>query len=204
MKKIVLFALLIALAAFILSGCVASGDGEDGSLAENEMPPLEHPMFEDAEAIYKYYNEVTVGDTLQSVIDKFGEPKVEQGEGGNSYAFIMEDGYGFVLGADERGRILGKMVYYDDPRQFGKVSDMQTFDSALSITTDYTFSLCKAMLGGKPMEILQRADDTSVNPNIDRLYLWCNERGDFVNILFSSDGKVLEYGVYVEPDRSAE
>ena len=51
------------------------------------------------------------------------------------------------------------------------------------------------VLGGRSMELAQIAQDSSAEPEIKRLYVWANEKGDCVQVLFK-DNEQLESITY--------
>ena len=190
-KRLLLIGLMLA-AALMTAGCGVLPADEDGNPDATPVPPLSDPMFEDMDALYGYYNQVTFDDTVTTLTERLGEPAVRKLEEGVEYTWKSEDGYGVSVGTFPDGRVRGKVVLYDDARQFGKLSAMTDPDAAYNLTKDYTFNMCRIVLGGRPMEVLQAAADTSENPDIQRLYFWCDDNGKVISILFSGDGKLQE------------
>ena len=147
-------------------------------------------MYTDREALYQYYNAVTFDETMTSLTEKYGEPVKEEGESGDSYSWVMEDGYGFAAAFFDSGRLRAKVLYYKDLRQLGEISNATSIDQFAVLNTNYTYAMTCGALGGRAMELAQIAQDTSDNPEIKRLYVWATPKGDVVQVLFSGDEKL--------------
>lgn len=193
MKRWIKLAALALAAAFLLTGClgmnvVDTGDGADEPQAT--MEPLTEPMYEDREALYGYYKQVNFGDTLASVTERLGEPQIEENENGITYIWVGEGDCGVAAVFFDNGKLRAKALYYKDLRQLGKLSAATSIDQFASLNKNYTYEMTCGVLGGRSMEIMQVAQDSSAEPEIKRVFAWCNEKGDCVQVLFSGDEKL--------------
>ena len=191
LKKWTTLAALVLATALLLTGCVQGGDAVDPNAEPTAtLAPLTEPMYTDREALYQYYNDVTFDETLTSLTEKYGEPVKEEGESGDSYSWVMEDGYGFAAAFFDSGRLRAKVLYYKDLRQLGEISNATSIDQFAVLNKNYTYAMTCGALGGRAMELAQIAQDTSDNPEIKRLYVWATPKGDVVQVLFSGDEKL--------------
>ena len=191
LKKWMTLAALVLAAALTLTGCVQGGDVADPNAEPTAtLAPMTEPMYTDREALYQYYNAVTFDETLDSLTEKYGEPVKEEGESGDSYSWVMEDGYGFAAAFFDSGRLRAKVLYYKDLRQLGEISNATSIDQFAVLNKNYTYAMTCGALGGRAMELAQIAQDTSDNPEIKRLYVWATPKGDVVQVLFSGDEKL--------------
>ena len=70
MKRWAKLTALAVLAAMLLTGCVGLPGidaSDDPETPAETQPPLTEPMYEDRDALYQYYNQVGIGDTLEAV-----------------------------------------------------------------------------------------------------------------------------------------
>ena len=191
LKKWTTLAALVLATALLLTGCVQGGDAVDPNAEPTAtLAPLTEPMYTDREALYQYYNAVTFDETLTSLTEKYGEPVKEEGESGDSYSWVMEDGYGFAAAFFDSGRLRAKVLYYKDLRQLGEISNATSIDQFAVLNKNYTYAMTCGALGGRAMELAQIAQYTSDNPEIKRLYVWATPKGDVVQVLFSGDEKL--------------
>lgn len=191
LKKWTTLAALVLATALLLTGCVQGGDVADPNAEPTAtLAPLTEPMYTDREALYQYYNAVTFDETLTSLTEKYGDPVKEEGESGDSYSWVMEDGYGFAAAFFDSGRLRAKVLYYKDLRQLGEISNATSIDQFAVLNKNYTYAMTCGALGGRAMELAQIAQDTSDNPEIKRLYVWATPKGDVVQVLFSGDEKL--------------
>jgi len=193
----------IILGIALLTGCAEMFDyskiAEEMAQVEETpeptpMPPLTEPMFEDEAALYKYYNEVGFEDTLAGLTERYGEPQTNVTDGNTSYTWLMDDGYGVIAAFYENGRMHWKSLYLKDQRQLGKISKLENLSGVYTLTKDYSFNMCKAILGGKPMQIGYIAQDSSETPTYNAIYVWADEDGNLVQILFGNDGNLIQAG----------
>ena len=191
LKKWTTLAALVLATALLLTGCVQGGDAVDPNAEPTAtLAPMTEPMYTDREALYQYYNAVTFDETLTSLTEKYGEPVKEEGESGDSYSWVMEDGYGFAAAFFDSGRLRAKVLYYKDLRQLGEISNTTSIDQFAVLNKNYTYAMTCGALGGRAMELAQIAQDTSDSPEIKRLYVWATPKGDVVQVLFSGDEKL--------------
>ena len=191
LKKWTTLAALVLATALLLTGCVQGGDVADPNAEPTAtLAPMTEPMYTDREALYQYYNAVTFDETLTSLTEKYGEPVKEEGESGDSYSWVMEDGYGFAAAFFDSGRLRAKVLYYKDLRQLGEISNATSIDQFAVLNKNYTYAMTCGALGGRALELAQIAQDTSDNPEIKRLYVWATPKGDIVQVLFSGDEKL--------------
>ena len=191
LKKWTTLAALVLATALLLTGCVQGGDAADPNAEPTAtLAPMTEPMYTDREALYQYYNAVTFDETLTSLTEKYGEPVKEEGESGDSYSWVMEDGYGFAAAFFDSGRLRAKVLYYKDLRQLGEISNATSIDQFAVLNKNYTYAMTCGALGGRAMELAQIAQDTSDSPEIKRLYVWATPKGDVVQVLFSGDEKL--------------
>lgn len=207
MKKCLLLTMLLLLAALTLSGCSMYNDAIDeyvgGLVSENEtenpdepkatVTPLTAPMYTDRKALYEYYNAIAVGDTLESLTEKYGEPTREETENGVNYTWIMDDGYGFCATFFDDGVLSAKVLYYEDIRQLAQLSKATGLSNVSLLSSSYTLDTVKGVLGGRGMQIAAMLSDSTDAPQIQYLYCWIDETGDnVVQVLFDKDGKVSQ------------
>ena len=174
MKRLIKLTLLAVLAVFVLTGCMdfsalTSGADYAEDQPKETQPPLTDPMYTDRDALYQYYNQVNIGDSRDALTERFGEPSVETSENGETYTWVMEDGYGFAA------------VFFDSATNV---------DQFANLNSNYTYEMVCGLLGGRSMEIAQIAQDSSAEPEVKRLYVWCNEKGDCIQVLFKDDEKL--------------
>jgi hypothetical protein len=191
----------IILGVALLSGCAEMFDYSQvvEEMAQSEeqaeatpMPPLTEPMYEDEAALYNYYNEVGFDDTLSGLTERYGEPETNVTDGNKSYTWLMDDGYGVTAAFYENSRMHWKSLHLKDQRQLGKISKLNNLSGVYTLTTDYSFGMCRAVLGGKPMQIGYIAEDSSDAPDYSALYVWADEDGNLVQILFGNDGNLKQ------------
>ncbi|MBQ8953705.1 MAG: hypothetical protein IJ048_06280 [Clostridia bacterium] len=200
-KRLMKFAALAMLAVFVLTGCVDFSALTSGveTVEDDEpkatQPPLTDPMYTDRDALYQYYNQVNIGDLKDDIIAKFGEPEVETTDNGETLTWKMDDGYGFAAVFFDSGRLRAKVLYYDDLRQLGQLSAATSIGQFASLNSNYTYEMVCGVLGGRSMELAQIAQDSSADPEVKRVYVWCNEKGDCVQVLFKDD-ETLEQVTY--------
>ena len=196
MKRLMKWVALALLAAFVLTGCMdfsamtGAMQAADSDEPKATQPPLTDPMYTDRDALYQYYNQVNIGDLKDDVVAKFGEPQVETSDNGETYTWKMEDGYGFAAVFFDSGRLRAKVLYYDDLRQLGLLSAATSIDQFASLNSNYTYEMVCGVLGGRSMELAQIAQDSSADPEVKRLYVWANEKGDCIQVLFKDDEKL--------------
>ena len=192
-SRFIKIALPVVLAALLLSGCMNYTQMAQTVMEQNDeptatQPPLTEPMYTDREALYQYYNQVTVAvDTLDTLAERFGEPTIEKTDNGDTYVWKMDDGYGFVVVLFDSKRVRAKVVYYDDIRQLGLLSSATGLDQISSLNTNFTYEMTCGLLGGRSMELCQIAQDSSAAPEIKRVFVWGTEKGDIVQILFKGN-----------------
>ena len=190
MKRLIKLAALTALAVILLSGCVALPGldlSTEEAAPEETLPPLTEPMYTDREALYQYYNQVNIGDTLEALTEKFGEPEIESTDNGDTYLWVMDDGYGFAGVFFNGGKLRAKALYYKDVRQLGQLSAATSLEQFTSLNSNYTYEMTCGLLGGRSMEVAQIAQDSSLEPEIKRVFVWCNEKGSRVEVLFKGN-----------------
>lgn len=207
MKKCLILLLILLVAALPLSGCSMYNDAIDeyvgGLVSENEqqnadepkatVAPLTVPMYTDRKAVYQYYNAIAVGDTLESLTEKYGEPTKEENENGVNYTWIMEDGYGFCATFFDDGVLSAKVLYYEDIRQLAPLSKATGLNNVSMLSNSYTLDTVKGILGGRGMQIAAMLSDSTDAPQIQYLYCWIDETGDnVVQVLFDKDGKISQ------------
>ncbi len=189
---------LIALAAavmLLLTGCMdfsaLQEEMPDPNATEQPtMPPLEDPVYTDREALYEWYNAVNIGDTLEALTEKFGEPRVDETENGENYVWEKDDGSGFAAVFYEDGRLRAKVLCYKDIRQLKELSGATNLNNVSALSKDHEFSTVCLALGGRPMEIAAISQDSSVNPEVKRVFAWLDSEGSCVQVLFSGKEKL--------------
>lgn len=192
MKRMLKLAALALMAALLLTGCMDMSGmfAEDDAQPAETMPPMTAEMFTDRQATYQYYNEVTLDDTLATLTERYGEPRIEANDNGDSYFWVMDNGCGVVVSFFDSGRLRAKVLYYEDVRQLGALSEATNITSFSQLNKDYTYEMTCGVLGGKPMELAQIVQDTSADPEVKRLYVWSTSKGDIVQVLFTGAGKI--------------
>ena len=120
MRKLLLILMAVGLAVG-LSGCMMdmSSNQMPVGVDTTPMPALEEPVFTDAEAVYSLYNQVSFQDTLDDLTSRLGEPQVEtiNDQDNKSYNWVGENGSGVACAFSDTGKLLGKVLYYEDFRQ---------------------------------------------------------------------------------------
>ena len=196
LSRILALTALLVCALFVLTGCgenlfpnmqqaveqAAQSDDEP----EATRAPFTAEMYTDREALYQYYNDVTFADTLETLTERYGEPEVSENENGSSYTWSMDDGYGFVCVFFDNGKMRAKALLYEDARQFGAISKSTGLSNVTQLNKNVTFEMCRGILAGRGMEIMQVAQDTSADPEINRVFDWVDEPGEnVVQVLFN-------------------
>ena len=199
MRRFIKLAALLTLVAVLLSGCVdyTAMFSEAFSQMESEsdpeatpvptMGPMTEPVFTDREALFAIYNEVNIGDTLEDLTARFGEPRVDVTAEGTNYTWLDENGYGITAVFYDNNRLRAKVLYYNDIRQFMDLSGATTIDNFTSLSQKHDFDMVCLALGGKPVELAAIAQDTSMDPEIHRLFTWVDAEGSSVQVLFNSE-----------------
>ncbi len=121
------------------------------------------------------------------LIARFGEPQIDTTDNGDTYVWAMEDGYGFAAVFFDSGRLRAKALYYKDIRQLGQLSNATNISGFSSLSSSYTFEMTCGLLGGRAMEIMQIAQDSSAEPEVKRVFAWVTEKGDCVQVLFKGN-----------------
>ena len=164
---------------------------DPNATAAPTVEPLTAPVFTDREAVYEWYNQVNLGDTLEDLTARFGEPVVEKNNNGTNYIWINEDRYGFAaVFFEDTGKLRAKVIYYDDMRQLKGLSEATNLANFATLKKDHDFTMACMALGGKPCEMALIAQDSSDNPDTQHLYIWLDEKGSSIQILFNSDEKI--------------
>ena len=185
MKKLWIAALLIA--ALALAGCSAVGTQPNPEATP--LPPLTARMFETRDEAFAMYDQVTFSDTLESLTERFGEPRVETSDNGSAY--YWNDGIcGVAVVFFENGRMRSKLVDFEDIRQFGKVSGAKGLDNIMSMSKDFDLTSVSLMLGAEGVEMIRVAQDSSANPDFNVGYIWANEEGQAAMVLFNKKGTI--------------
>lgn len=199
--KLIILAALLA-CVMLLCGCdnpfdsVVEGlmDQASDQTVEAEatpVPELTAPLFTDADALYKWYNEVEFTDTLSTLTERYGEPEVITTENGDQYQWLMEDGYGFVCAFYNTGSMRAKVLYYEDVRQLGGLELAANLSYVENLDSDTEFKTCVSLFG-KPYEIARISAGEDDANDIARVYNWMDAEGSMVQILFDSAGKVQQ------------
>ena len=185
MKKRMLLVLLAA--ALALTGCAGMGGG--GGADATPRPEMTARMYETREDAFAMYDQVTFDDTVESLSERFGEPIVETDSNGESYTWLDGD-RGVVAVFFSNGRLRSKLVYFEDFRQFGKISDAQNVSGVLTANKEMSLNDMNLLLGGEGVEFIQVAQDASLSPAMNRGYMWISLDGEEVKILFNSKGGI--------------
>lgn len=201
MKRTIKLAALILMAALLLTGCLdfsaPTGQVEDPEATPlPTMPPLTDPLYEDYDALYRMYNEVKVGDHLDDLIERYGQPELQEDGNGTTYVWKDEAGYGVAAVFFENNCLRAKVLTYEDIRQLKGLCGATGIDNVALLKQDDTFSMVCLAMNGKPMEIAAIAQDSSVNPEVKRLFAWVDADGSFAQVLFGSDEKLEEVSFY--------
>ena len=204
MKKFILLLALALCAMMLFTGCANFNQAVEQMVndmeqqeAEDEpkptLEPLTVPMYTDRAALYQYYNQVAVDDTLESLTGRYGEPTPEVTENGTNYTWIMEDGYGFCCTFYESGALRAKILYYEDLRQLAELSNANGIGNVTMLSSSYTLDMAKSLMGGRGMQVMASVVTPGSAPEIEYLYCWMTADGeDVVQILFDKDGKVKQ------------
>lgn len=199
-------AILLALLAALLTGCSTQSPKNDNHNSFNpnhDVPPLADPVFTDREAVYELYNAVNIGDTMTDLVARYGEPIVEEDDHGSAYTWQNEAGYGFVGIFYEDGRLRSKSLFFNDMRQLKDLSAATSIENFALLETSHDFSTVCLALGGKPCEVAAIAQDSSLDPEIYRLFVWLDEYGSNVSVLFNSKEKIIQVA-YSLADRTQQ
>ncbi len=196
-----LIALVLVAAVALLAGCSSLFEVDTDALEDaltatpvpeaTPIPELTAPLYEDYDAVFAHYNEVSItGDTLVTLKERYGEPKVEEDDNGNKmYTWLFEDGYGFTCAAFPSGSLRAKVVFYEDMRQFRALSDASNLDSVVNFDKSINFQTCVGLFRGRPIEIAQIVTEEN-SGSASRVYCWLDAQDQIVQILFKSDGTV--------------
>lgn len=201
MRRIIKLAALFILVAVLLSGCMNMDYSSLFSAMEQEaadaeataaptLGPMTEPVFTDREALFALYNEISIGDTLDDLTARYGEPVVLTDDNGSNYTWTDENGYGVTCVFFDNGYLRAKIISYKDIRQFMDLSQATGLDNFSSINQKHDFDMVCLALGGKPVELATIAKDSSVNPDVSRLFTWVDQEGSCVQVLFKADESV--------------
>lgn len=211
MRRNIKLAALLIMVAVLLSGCMdfsalqnaMQSEVDPNATPEPTMPPLTAPLFTDRDAVYEWYNQVNIGDTLESLKATYGEPTVETDQNGDTYFWLTEEGYGFAGIFWSDGVLRAKALYYEDMRQLMELSNADNLANFATLKTSHDFSMACLALGGKPCEIMAIAQDQSANPEIERVFTWIDKNGSNIQILFGANEKIKQIS-YAFADEVAE
>jgi len=202
MQRIIKLAALLLIAALFLTGCMDfsalqnelanASDPAAEPTAEPTVPPLTAPIYTDKDAAYEIYNAVNIGDTYDSLVERYGEPIVEEDSNGKMYTWTNEAGYGITAIFYDNNCLRAKVIYYEDIRQLKDLSLATSITNFSLLSTDHDFSMVCMALGGTPLELTAVAQDTSVNPEIHRVFVWLDEFGSFVQVRFDAKEKLKQ------------
>jgi len=200
MRRIIKLAALIVTAALLLTGCMdfsalqnaMQSEVDPNATPEPTMPPLTDPVFTDRDAVYEWYNQVNIGDTLEDLKATYGEPIIETDANGDTYIWKNENNYGFAAVFYSDNRLRAKVIYYDDMRQLKGLSNATNLANFATLKTSHDFSMACLALGGKPCEIAAIAEDQSANPEVQRVFAWLDQNGSNIQILFGADEKIIQ------------
>lgn len=212
MRRTIKLAALLIMVAVLLTGCMdfsalqssLESEVDPNATAAPTVEPLDDPLFTDRDAVYEWYNEVNIGDKLDDLKARYGEPTVETDANGDTYTWKNENNYGFAAVFHSDNTLRAKVVYYDDMRQFKSLSAATNITNFATLNTDHDFSMACLALGGKPCEIAAIAEDNSANPEVQRLFAWFDEKGSSIQILFDSNEKILQISYAFDDSAEAE
>jgi hypothetical protein len=195
MRKILLILMALVM-AISLSGCMPNLAPQGSAGVETTpMPELDKPLYTDAQTVYALYNQVSFSDTLDDLTARLGQPQIEAiGDTENkSFNWIGENGSGVACAFSDAGKLLGKVLYYEDFRQCaGLMPGEFDIDAAANVLAGMTHQDVITLLGSDGIELAQVPQDNSANPVIALLYMWVNERGDMIQILFDTKDAVKQ------------
>ena len=188
MRRKMMLAALLILVAVLTSGCMVDFSAMENAADPNAtaaptMPPMTAPMFTDRDKVYEMYNEVEVGDTLDELKERYGEPSVATDLNGETYTWTNDEGYGFAAVFYDNGVLRAKVIQYEDMRQLRELS------MATSISN---FAMACMALGGKPCELATIVKDASMNPDIEKVFIWMDEFDSNVQILFNQNERIVQ------------
>ena len=200
MRRNLKLAALLILVAALLSGCMdysalvesMTADVDPNATPEPTMAPLTAPVFTDRDAVYEWYNQVEVGATLEELKAAYGEPTVETDMNGDTYFWVNDQGYGFAGVFFSSGVLRAKALYYEDMRQLKDLSKANNLANFATLQTSHDFTMACIALGGKPCEIMAIAEDDSASPEVQRVFVWLDENGSNIQILFGADEKIVQ------------
>jgi len=200
MRRTLKLAALLILVAALLSGCMdfsalqanLEANVDPNATPEPTIAPLTAPVFTDRDAVYEWYNQVNIGDTLEDLKATYGEPIIETDANGDTYIWKNENNYGFAAVFFPGNTLRAKVVYYDDMRQLKGLSNADNLANFATLKTSHTFSMACLALGGKPCEIAAVAEDQSANPEVQRVFAWLDQNGSNIQILFGADEKIIQ------------
>lgn len=196
MRRKFKLAALLLMVAVLLSGCVDYSAMFDDAMIDPDatsaptLAPLTDPVYTDLNAVYEWYNQVNIGDMLTDLTEKYGEPQKTESADGVNYTWTREDGCGFAAVFYENGRLRAKVLAYDDVRQLKDLSAATGLKNVTTLTKDYDFDMVCSALGGRPMEIAAIAQDSTVNPEVKRLFAWLDADGSCAQVLFNAKEKL--------------
>lgn len=185
MKKWMIFAAL-ALALMLLTGCAGVDMSAEPDAEATPVPPLTAPLITDRAALYQYYNEVSLNNTISELTERYGEPVVEEVENGKEYVWLFDDACGFAAAAYDNGKLRAKVVYYEDLRQLVPLMTGKNLDNAATLSKTYTYEMVASLFGGPGLEIAQITTNASLNPGIARVYVW-SDGESIVNVYFTEE-----------------
>lgn len=197
MRRNIKLAALLILVAALLTGCMdfsalQQAQIDPNATPEPTMPPLTVPVFTDRDAVYEWYNQVSVGAKLDDLKATYGEPVIETDQNGDTYIWTNEQGYGFAGVFWSDGVLRAKALYYEDMRQLKELSNADNLANFATLKTSHDFTMACLALGGKPCEIMAIAEDQSANPEVQRVFAWIDKNGSNIQILFGANEKIIQ------------
>lgn len=198
MKRIIRYAallLMLVFAALSLGGCMDYSalttelEAEETEQPEaTPLPPLTDPLIESREDFFRYFNQVSLMDTLDDLKARFPDAEIKDEESENMYSFIFADEYGFAVVFDESGAMLAKVPYYKDLRQLKPIASGKNFDQISLLSKGQSYTTAASLFGGKGLEIMQMPPESPDAQGVRRLYLWIDDSESTVQALFDETG----------------
>ena len=197
MRRKMMLAALLILVAVLTSGCMVDFSAMENAADPNAtaaptMPPMTAPMFTDRDKVYEMYNEVEVGDTLDELKERYGEPSVATDLNGETYTWTNDEGYGFAAVFYDNGVLRAKVIQYEDMRQLRELSMATSISNFSMLDTKDDFAMACMALGGKPCELATIVKDASMNPDIEKVFIWMDEFDSNVQILFNQNERIVQ------------
>jgi len=152
------------------------------------LPPLAEPFIESRADFFRYYNQVSLADALDDLLNRFPGAAHETPDEGKTHTFIFDGGFGFAVAFDEAGVMQAKVPYYKDIRQLKPIAPGRNLDQAGMLNKGQSYAEVSAVFGNRGLEIMQLPPESGDAEGVRRLYIWMDANDMMVEALIDETG----------------